>query len=131
LGLEAALDTLSTRGWRFAVCTNKLERLSVLLLDRLGLKHRFVAICGQDTFHTQKPDPNMLRQTISRAGGNIHRVVMVGDTTTDIDMARAATVPVVAVDFGYSEMPVSQLGPDRIVSRYDDLPAAIFELIAL
>jgi phosphoglycolate phosphatase len=73
----------------------------------------------------------MLRQTISRAGGKIHRVVMVGDTATDIDMARAATVPVVAVDFGYSEMPVSQLGPDRIVSRYDDLPAAIFELIAL
>jgi len=45
-------------------------------------------------------------------------------------MARAASVPVVAVDFGYSETPVSQLGPDRIISRYEDLPGAIFDLVA-
>jgi phosphoglycolate phosphatase len=130
-GLEAALDALSARGWRFAVCTNKLERLSVLLLERLGLKHRFVTICGQDTFATQKPDPDVLRQTIARAGGRIGHAVMVGDSATDIDMARAASIPVVAVDFGYSETPVSQLGADRIISRYDDLPAAIFDLVAL
>jgi phosphoglycolate phosphatase len=129
-GLEAALDTLSARGWRFVVCTNKLERLSVLLLERLELKHRFAAICGQDTFSTHKPDPNVLRQTIARAGGRIQNAVMVGDSATDIDMARAASVPVVAVDFGYSETPVSQLGPDRIISRYEDLPAAIFDLVA-
>jgi len=129
-GLEAALDALSARGWQFAVCTNKLERLSVLLLQRFGLNHRFAAICGQDTFDTQKPDPDMLRQTIARAGGHPRRAVMVGDSATDIDMARAASVPVVAVDFGYSQTPVSQLGPDRIISRYDDLPAAIFDLVA-
>jgi phosphoglycolate phosphatase len=130
-GLEAALDTLSARGWRFAVCTNKLERLSVLLLERFGLKHRFAAICGQDTFATQKPDPAVLRQTIARAGGNIQNAVMVGDSATDINTARAASVPVVAVDFGYSEIPVSRLGPDRIISRYEDLPAVIFDLAAL
>jgi len=129
-GLEVALDALSARGWRFVVCTNKLERLSVLLLERVGLKHRFAAICGQDTFATQKPDPDVLRQTIARAGGHIHNAVMVGDSATDIDMARAASVPVVAVDFGYSETPVSQLGPDRIISRYEDLPGAIFDLVA-
>jgi phosphoglycolate phosphatase len=129
-GLEAALDALSARGWRFVVCTNKLERLSVLLLERLELKHRFAAICGQDTFSTHKPDPNVLRQTIARAGGHIQNAVMVGDSATDIDMARAASVPVVAVDFGYSETPVWQLGPDRIISRYEDLPAAIFDLVA-
>jgi phosphoglycolate phosphatase len=130
-GLEAALDTLNTRGWRFAVCTNKLERLSVLLLERLGLKRRFAAICGQDTFATQKPDPDVLRQTIARAGGHIQNAVMVGDSATDINTARAASVPVVAVNFGYSEIPVSQLGPDRIISRYQDLPAAVFDLAAL
>ena len=129
-GLEVALDALSARGWRFVVCTNKLERLSVLLLERLGLKHRFAAICGQDTFATQKPDPDVLRQTIARAGGHIHNAVLVGDSATDIDMARAASVPVGAVDFGYSETPVSQLGPDRIISRYEDLPGAIIDLVA-
>jgi phosphoglycolate phosphatase len=129
-GLEAALDTLKAHGWRFAVCTNKLERLSVLLLDRLGLAHRFEAICGQDTFRTQKPDPDTLRQTLARAGGGVERAVMVGDSVTDIKMARAASVPVVAVDFGYTETPVSQLRPDRIISRFEDLPAAIFDLVA-
>ena len=56
-GLESALDELSARGFRFAVCTNKLEWLSKLLLDQLGLSSRFAAICGADTFGVSKPDP--------------------------------------------------------------------------
>src|SRR5258705_5860034 len=68
-GLEAALDDLSARGYRFAVCTNKLEWLSKLLLDRLELSGRFSAICGADTFGVSKPDPAILQQTIARAGG--------------------------------------------------------------
>jgi len=128
-GLEAALDTLAARGWRFAVCTNKLEWLSVRLLDRLGLSQRFVAICGQDTFPVRKPDPDMLRRTILRAGGRPERAVMVGDSVTDIDMARAAAIPVVAVDFGYTETPVAQLRPDRVISRFDDPPAVVLDLL--
>src|SRR5580698_2097537 len=68
-GLESALDDLSARGYRFAVCTNKLEWLSKLLLDRLGLTARFSAICGADTFGVSKPDPAILQQTVARAGG--------------------------------------------------------------
>ena len=56
-GLESALDELSERGFRFAVCTNKLEWLSKRLLDQLGLSARFDAICGADTFGVSKPDP--------------------------------------------------------------------------
>ena len=69
-GLDAALDRLAARGCRFAVCTNKLEGLSRLLLDALGLTRRFAAICGQDTFGMQKPDPEILRRTIRAAGGD-------------------------------------------------------------
>ena len=68
-GLESALDDLAARGYRFAVCTNKLEWLSKLLLDQLGLSARFSAICGADTFGVSKPDPAILRQTVARAGG--------------------------------------------------------------
>lgn len=60
--VESALDALAVRGLRFAVCTNKLERLSVRLLDSLGLSHRFAAICGPDTFGVPKPDPRVPRQ---------------------------------------------------------------------
>src|SRR5207244_3146853 len=54
-GLADALDRLAVEGHRFAVCTNKLEWLSVRLLEVLGLAKRFAAICGQDTFGIQKP----------------------------------------------------------------------------
>ncbi len=127
-GLTEALDRLAAGGWCFAVCTNKLERLSVLLLKQLGLADRFAAICGADTFGVQKPDPKVLRRTIEAAGARLENAIMIGDSLTDIRTARAAKVPVIAVDFGYTERPVSELGPDRIISRFAELPAAVAEL---
>jgi phosphoglycolate phosphatase len=123
--LAAALDVLTRDGHRLAVCTNKLEWLSVKLLDALNLSQRFVAICGQDTFGVMKPDPAILRGTIARAGGDADRAVMIGDSGTDIRTARAADVPVIAVDFGYSEVPIATLQPDRLISSFADLPAAV------
>ena len=124
-GLIEALDTLEERGWRLAVCTNKLEHLSVLLLNELKLTHRFVAICGQDTFGIQKPDPEILRRTIAAADGDVRQSIMVGDSETDILTARAAGIPVIAVDFGYSERPVSEYSPDRLISHFAQLPDQI------
>ena len=127
---EAALQHLAGQGHRLAVCTNKLEWLAVRLLDTLTLSRYFTTICGQDTFGIQKPDPRMLRLTIERAGGDPAKAIMVGDSATDIGTARAASIPVVAVDFGYSEVPISTLKPDRIIGAFADLPAAIKELAA-
>jgi phosphoglycolate phosphatase len=127
-GVEAALDHLAAQGCRLAVCTNKLEVLSRLLLDRLGLSRRFIAICGQDTFGIQKPDPEILRRTIRAAGGEVERAVMVGDSALDIATARAAGVPVVAVEFGYSKPPVRDLGPDRLIGHFDQLAAAVLDV---
>jgi phosphoglycolate phosphatase len=124
-GLVEALDLLSARGHRFAVCTNKLESLSVLLLNELGLAERFEAICGQDTFGIQKPDPEILRRTIASAGGVAGKAVMIGDSATDIRTARAAGIPVIAVDFGYSERPVAEFAPDRVISHFSQLPDEI------
>src|SRR5258706_3251119 len=126
--LEAALDELGARGCRLAVCTNKLEWLSVRLLDALGLSERFVAICGADTFGLRKPHPDFLRRTIARAHGQVAHAVMVGDSISDIATARAAGVPVVAVDYGYTETPVGELGPDRVISALAELPSAVFDL---
>jgi phosphoglycolate phosphatase len=120
---------LAREGYRFAVCTNKLEWLSVRLLDTLGLNGRFGAVCGADTFGTPKPDPAILLGTIARAGGDPRQAVMVGDSVTDITTARAAAIPVVAVDFGYTETPVAELKPDRVIGAFADLPTAIFDLI--
>jgi phosphoglycolate phosphatase len=124
-GVEPALDHLAAAGHRLAVCTNKLEWLSRRLLDTLQLSGRFAAICGPDTFGVQKPDPRIFRATVARAGGEPARAIMVGDSITDIRTARAANVPVVAVDFGYTDVPVATLDPDRVISAFAALPAAI------
>lgn len=130
-GLEAALDALAAQGCRLAVCTNKLEWLSVRLLETLGLSSRFAAICGQDTFAMRKPDPDMLRLTIGRAGGDTAHAVMVGDSMTDVATARAAAVPVIAVDFGYTEIAPAELGADRLISHFNALPGVVMELVSI
>ena len=128
-GLESALDDLASRGYLFAVCTNKLEWLSRLLLDQLGLSGRFAAICGADTFGVSKPDPVILQQTVARAGGQLSSAIMVGDAGPDIGVARRAGIPVIGVEFGYTEVPIADLKPDRLIGHMRDLPAAIESLM--
>jgi phosphoglycolate phosphatase len=130
-GLEAALDDLSARGCRLAVCTNKLEWLSRRLLDQLRLTPRFAAICGADTFGVAKPDPAILQQTVVRAGGQLGSTIMVGDAGTDIGVARRAGVPVIGVSFGYTDVPIAELKPDRLIHHMQDLPAAVTVLLDL
>lgn len=132
-GVVGALDRFEAAGWTFAVCTNKVERPSVHLLTALGIAKRFRAICGQDTFRVDdkaisKPDPRALLMTIERAGGSPERCVMVGDSRTDIDTAKAAGIPVVAVDFGYTDQPVQAFGPDRIIGHFNGLWDAVADL---
>ena len=127
-GLEAALDDLGAQGYRFAVCTNKLEWLSKRLLDELGLSPRFSAICGADTFGVAKPDPVILQQTVARAGGHIGNTIMVGDAGPDVGVARRAGVPVIGVEFGYTDVPIAELKPDRLIGHMRDLPAAVHSL---
>ena len=129
-GLEAALDELAADGYRLAVCTNKLEWLSKRLLDQLELSHRFAAICGADTFGVAKPDPAILRQTVARAGGELASAIMVGDAGTDVGVARRAGVPVIAVSFGYTEVPITELKPDRIIHHMSELKGAVESLRA-
>ncbi len=127
-GLESALDDLQRQGYRFAVCTNKLEWLSKRLLDELGLSSRFSAICGADTFGVSKPDPVILQQTIARAGGNLSAAIMVGDAGPDVGVARRAGIPVIGVEFGYTDVPIAELKPDRLIGHMRDLPAAVQSL---
>ncbi|MGL4261518.1 MAG: HAD hydrolase-like protein [Afipia sp.] len=128
-GLNAALDELEGRGFKFAVCTNKLEGLSRLLLAELDMTARFAAICGADTFGVAKPDPTILRQTIARAGGEVSRSIMVGDSGPDVGVARRAGIPVIGVEFGYTEVPIAELKPDIVIGHMRELPRAVENLL--
>ena len=127
-GLEAALDDLAAQGFRFAVCTNKLEWLSKLLLEKLDLSRRFAAICGADTFGVSKPDPTILRETVARAGGLLPEAIMVGDAGPDIGVARRAGIPVIGVEFGYTDVPIAEPKPDRLIGHMRELPEAVSSL---
>jgi phosphoglycolate phosphatase len=129
-GLQASLERFADAGWKLAVCTNKIESASVKLLEALGIADMFAAICGQDTHRhdgqpVSKPDARALTMTIALAGCDPERTVMVGDSRTDILTAKNAGVPVVAVDFGYTDVPVTQLDPDAVISHFDELWDAV------
>lgn len=129
-GVIEAMDHLEQDGFIFAICTNKLERTSIQLLEVLNVEARFATVCGQDTFGFCKPDARTLPAVIAAAGGDPTRVVMIGDSITDIAAAQNAGIPVIAVDFGYTDKPVRELGPDRVISNFAALPQAVRELLS-
>ncbi len=127
-GVVAALDELAADGFVFAVCTNKPILHTRLFLDHFGLSERFSAIAGRDSFPFFKPDPRHLTQTIAEAGADPARAVMVGDSRTDVDTARAAGIPVICVPFGYTDVPVEALAPDLVIQHFSELPQAVRQL---
>jgi phosphoglycolate phosphatase len=128
-GTVAALERFKSAGAKLAVCTNKNERMSKVLLEALGMSRLFSAVAGRDTFAVFKPHPDHLLGTIRLAGGDRSRAIMVGDSRVDIETAKAAGVPVVAVSFGYTDKPVRELGPDKVIDHYDELERAIVALL--
>jgi phosphoglycolate phosphatase len=127
-GVVPALEVLRKAGWKLAVCTNKAERLTLPLLDTLDLARHFDAVVGGDTFDKAKPHAEPVHGAISRAGGKVSGSIMIGDSGTDISAARNAGIPVIAVDFGYTTVPVAELGPDRVISHFDELESAVAAL---
>lgn len=128
-GTVAALERFKSAGAKLAVCTNKNERMSKVLLEALGMGRLFSAVAGRDTFAVFKPHPDHLLGTIRLAGGDRSRAIMVGDSRVDIETAKAAGVPVVAVSFGYTDKPVRELGPDKVIDHYDELERVIVALL--
>ena len=127
-GCLDTLDALLARGCKLAVITNKIEVYSRKLLDALGMTSRFAAILGGDTLGPgrAKPAPDMIDTAILTCGGG--SFAMVGDSTYDVRAARNARVPVVALSFGYNDMPAAELGADAVIDHYDELIGALERL---
>ena len=128
-GAEEALREGLARGWRIGVCTNKPEGLAETLLARLGVRELFHAVVGADTLPVRKPDAEAFREAVARAGGDVARALMVGDTETDHRTARAAGVPSVLVAFGPEGEGIARLGPDALLHRYADLAGVVERLV--
>lgn len=127
-GAVEALDRLNGLGVQLAVVTNKSERLAVKLLEALDMARHFTCVIGGDTLGPgrAKPAPDPILEMIERCGGV--PAVFVGDSHFDIEAARAAEVPSIAVDFGFTDGVSAELGANGIINCFDDLVPALLRL---
>jgi phosphoglycolate phosphatase len=130
-GVVATLQQLAGQGCRMGLCTNKPEAISRQLLRSLGLAELLPVVIGGDTLRQRKPAPEPLWLALRQLGGTVDQAVMVGDNGNDVQSARAAGLPVIAVSYGYPRMPPAQLGADLLIDRFDQLPEALQSLAAL
>ncbi|NVO54639.1 HAD-IA family hydrolase [Rhodobacteraceae bacterium B1Z28] len=130
-GALDAVAALSATGYGVGICTNKPEHLAELLLTRMGVRDRFLSLVGADTLSVRKPDPEPLREAARRAGGHPDLCVLIGDSDTDRNTARAAGVPSVLVTFGPSGDDMAALEPEALLHHFDDLPEMVRGLIGV
>ncbi|KPU84114.1 haloacid dehalogenase [Marinosulfonomonas sp. PRT-SC04] len=124
-GVRSAVQRLLDAGYKVGICTNKPEDLAETLMQRLGLREMFGALVGADTLPTRKPDAAPYLETVARVGGTVSRSVLIGDTVTDRETARAAGVPCVLVTFGPTGREVETLQPEALLDHFD----ALFEVV--
>jgi phosphoglycolate phosphatase len=128
-GAMEAVEALKMQGYGVGICTNKPAALAELLLTRMGIRDAFGSMIGADTLAVRKPDPEPLREAARQAGGDPALCVLIGDSDTDRNTARAAGVPSVLVTFGPSGADMTALEPEALLDHFDDLPALVPTLI--
>jgi phosphoglycolate phosphatase len=128
-GAVDAVLALRAQGFAVSICTNKPAALAETLLQRLGIRDLFGAMIGADTLPTRKPDIAPYRAAVERAGGQVARSMLVGDTETDRKTGLAAGVPVALVTFGPEGRAIERLAPDALLDHFDDLPDLAQRLI--
>lgn len=123
------LDRLANSGAGLGVCTNKAQDLTELLLNELSLTRHFPAVVGGGRTPFNKPDPRHVLAVMKALNGNCRRAVFVGDSGIDVQAARAAEIPVIAMSYGYTPVPARELGADAVLDDFAELPDTISRLI--
>jgi phosphoglycolate phosphatase len=129
-GALEAVELLRGAGYRVGICTNKPEALAEKLMQSLGARDLFGSLVGADTLPVRKPDPAPLFEAVRRAGGAGNACILVGDSDTDRNTARAAGVPCVLVTFGPAGEDMAALVPEALMEHYDELPGLAARLLA-
>jgi phosphoglycolate phosphatase len=124
-GVLEVVPALRREGTRLAVITNKPEAFSQQILEHFDLWPSIDLVVGGDSSLPRKPAPDMLLYALTRFGVAPGQAIMVGDGPADIAAAKAAGVPSVAVEGGYTSVPASELGADRVISSLAELAEGI------
>lgn len=121
-GGRELLAQLHSEGRQLGICTNKNHELTVEILQQLDLLKYFGSVLGEREGRPRKPDPAPLLEVVAELGASPQSSLMAGDSEADVACARAAKMPVLVVDFGYSRIAPGALGADAVISRLSDLP---------
>jgi len=123
-GCVAMLEYLKQSDFKLGVCTNKPIDMAIPLLKDLGISTFFDATTGGDSFAFKKPDKRHLFATSDMLRGS-GQTVMIGDSSPDIKAAKSAKYPVIAVSYGYSDVPLAGLAPNHIVNSLSEIPSLL------
>ena len=127
-GVKEFLNWCKEKNISMAVCTNKQEYLSNDLLKKIGIYDYFEYVAGSDTFDYCKPDPRHLTTVVEILDGDIKKTMMIGDSETDASAAKAAKIPMILLEDGYTEKNIDEIyhnhlikdfiGIENIISKY-------------
>ena len=127
-GVKEFLIWCKEQNISMAVCTNKQERLSNDLLKKIGIYDFFEYVAGSDTFDFCKPDPRHLTNVVEILDGDVKKTIMIGDSETDANAAKAAEIPVILLENGYTEKNTTEIyhnhlikdfvGIEKIITKY-------------
>ena len=127
-GVKEFLKWCKEQNISMAVCTNKQEHLSNDLLKKIGIYDFFEYVAGSDTFDYCKPDPRHLTSVVEILDGDVKKTIMIGDSETDANAAKAAEIPVILLENGYTEKNTTEIyhnhlikdfiGIEKIISKY-------------
>ena len=127
-GVKEFLKWCKDNNISMAVCTNKQEYLSNDLLKKIGIYDYFEYVAGSDTFDYCKPDPRHLTSVVEILDGDIKKTIMIGDSETDANAAKAAEIPIILLKDGYTEKNIDEIyhnhlindfiGVEKIISKY-------------
>jgi phosphoglycolate phosphatase len=117
-GVKEFLRWCKEQNISMAVCTNKQEHLAIDLLKKIGIYDYFEYVAGSNTFDYCKPDPRHLTSIIEILSGNIKKSLMIGDSETDANAAKAASVPVILLENGYTEKNTNEIYHDHLIKDF-------------
>ena len=123
--VDKVLNSIKSKELKLAICTNKMERLSNMLLEKLGILHYFDYLVGGDTFPKSKPDPFPLIEICRRLNVSEDESLMIGDSATDLNAGHNANMPVVLVGYGYTDNKNIYNDADLVINNFSQLTELI------
>ena len=127
-GVKDFLNWCKENNISMGVCTNKTEHLAIDLLKKIKIYDYFEYVAGYNTFEYCKPDPRHLTSVIEILDGDKNKSIMIGDSESDANSAKAAEIPMILLEDGYTEKNIDEIyhnhlvkdfiGIEKIVSKY-------------